>query len=664
MDKERIIELRQLLNKYNKEYHVLDTPSVDDSEYDKLMVELINLEEKHPEMYDPLSPTQRVGGSVLDGFNKIEHKRRMLSLGDVFSYEELRKWANDIESKVGKLQYVAECKIDGLAMSVTYLNGEYYQAVTRGDGSVGEDVSNNVKTIKSINMNIDYDKEIEVRGEVFMPKSTFNALNEERLLNNEPLLANPRNAAAGSIRQLDSKIAAKRKLDAFWYYLPDGLTYGYNTHYDSIMWLKSLGFKINEEGTRLLDNIEEVIDFIEELALKRNDLAYEIDGVVIKVNDYFLQEELGYTVKTPKWAIAYKFPAEQAITRINDIFISVGRTGRCTPNAVLEPVRIAGSTVSAATLHNAEMIESKDIRINDYVIVHKAGDIIPEVISSIKDKRDSSQIPYVFPTNCPVCNMKLHKFENEVDHYCVNADCPARIITSIAHFASRDAMNIEGLGEKRVEQMHNEGLLKTVADIYRLKDEKEKILSMEKFGEKSYTNLINAVEKSKSNPLDKLLFGLGIRQVGSKAAKILASTYGNIDTLMNMKNEELSSIKDIGDITADAITTFFEDEANLHLIKSLKDAGVNMTYQKEEKTESVFTNKTCVLTGSLSLLTRNEAQEKLESLGASVSSSVSKKTDYVIYGENAGSKLRKAIELGIDTISEEDFMDILNNVLK
>lgn len=664
MSKERIIEIRKLLNQYNHEYHVLDKPSVDDSVYDKLMVELIDLEEKYPEFSDPLSPTQRVGGSVLEGFSKIEHKRRMLSLGDVFSYDELRSWAKDVESKVGSVKYVAECKIDGLAMSLTYLNGEYTQAVTRGDGSVGEDVTNNVKTIKSINMHIDYKDELEVRGEVFMPKASFNSLNEEREKSGEPLLANPRNAAAGSIRQLDSKIAANRKLDAFWYYLPDGTTYGLNTHYESLMWLKSLGFKINEEGTKLLNNIEEVISFIEDLAIKRDDLAYDIDGVVIKVNDYHLQEELGYTIKTPKWAIAYKFPAQQAMTKLNDIFVSVGRTGRCTPNAVLEPVRLAGSTVSAATLHNAEMIASKDIRINDYVVIHKAGDIIPEVISSIKEKRDGTQVPYEFPENCPICNMKLHKYEDEVDHYCVNNDCPARVITSIAHFASRDAMNIDGLGEKRVEQMHKEGLLSTVADIYKLKDKKDKILSMDKYGEKSYTNLIDAIEKSKTNTLDKLLFGLGIRQVGSKAAKVLASEFGNIDSLMEAKINDLNVIKDIGDITADAIVTFFEDEANVHLINSLKEEGVNMVIEKAEKFESIFTNKVCVLTGSLSVLTRNEAQEKLEQMGATVTSSVSKKTDYVIYGEAAGSKLAKANELNIATLSEQEFMDEVNRVLK
>lgn len=656
MSEKRILELRNILNKYNYEYYVNDNPSVEDYVYDKLMRELIELENQFPEYFDEFSPTQRVGGEVLDGFSKIEHKRRMLSLKDAFSYDELKSWAKDIESKVGKVEYCAECKIDGLAMSITYRNGKFVQAVTRGDGSVGEDVTNNVKTIKSIPMLIDYDQEIEVRGEVFMPKSSFEMLNKERELNGEELLANPRNAAAGSIRQLDSGIVAKRKLDAFWYYLPDGDTYGFNNHYETLSWLGKLGFRINKSGTGLFKNIDGVIDFIEELAINRNNLPYEIDGVVVKVNDLKLQEELGYTVKTPKWAIAYKFPAEQAITQIEDIFISVGRTGRCTPNAKLKTVKLAGSQVSAATLHNEDMIKTKDIRINDFVYVHKAGDIIPEVISSIKEKRDGSQIPYVFPTHCPICNEPLHRYEDEADYYCVNNDCPARVVTSIAHFSSRDAMNIEGLGEKRVEQFHKEGILNTVADIYLLKEKKDKILSLEKFGEKSFENLIEAIEKSKQNSLDKLLFGLGIRQVGSKASKILADRFLDIDNLINANIEDLQNIRDIGDITADAIITFFKDESNLHLIECLKEAGVNTRYNKVEKIESIFTNKVCVLTGSLSFLTRSEAEKKLEELGAIVTGSVSKKTDYVIYGESAGSKLEKAKNLNIKTLSEEEFI--------
>ncbi len=656
MSKERIYELRELLNKYAYEYYVLDMPSVDDSVYDKLLRELSQLEEKYPEYYDSLSPTQRIGGVVLEGFNKIEHKRRMMSLKDAFSYEELREFARGIEEVEGKVEYCVECKIDGLAMSITYQNGRFTQAVTRGDGSVGEDVTNNVKTIKSIPMYIDYLEEVELRGEVYMPKASFIALNAEKEANNEVLFANPRNAAAGSIRQLDSSIAAKRKLEAFWYHLPDGETYGFKTHFETLMWFKKMGFRVNEKGTRLCNSIDEVIEFIEELSIERNNLPFDIDGVVIKVNDLKIQEELGYTIKTPKWAIAYKFPAEKAITKLEDIFISVGRTGRCTPNAKLKTVRLAGSQVSAATLHNEDMIKQKDIRINDYVVVHKAGDIIPEVIESVKEKRDGTQIPFVFPEYCPICNEKLHRYEDEADYYCVNNDCPARVITSIAHFASRDAMNIDGLGEKKVEQFHSEGLLNTVADIYSLKDKKDKILALDKFGEKSYTNLVEAIENSKNNSLDKLLFGLGIRQVGAKAAKVLADTYGDINSIIEADIDSLRSIRDIGDITAEAIVTFFKDEANLKLIDSLRSDGVKMEYEKIVKKESIFTNKICVLTGSLTKFTRSEATSKLEELGAIVSGSVSKKTDFLIYGEEAGSKLEKARSLNIAIMSEEEFM--------
>lgn len=659
---DRIDELRKLLNQYGHEYYVLDNPSVDDSVYDALMKELIDLEEKNPDRFDPLSPTQRVGGIVLEGFKKIEHTKRMLSLSDVFSYDELRSWAKDVESKVGKVSYCAECKIDGLAMSITYSGGKYKQAVTRGDGNVGEDVSENVKTIKSINLNIDYDKELEIRGEVFMPFNSFNKLNEERLVNGEQLFANPRNAAAGSIRQLDTSIVSKRNLDAYWYYVPDARSLGFKTHYDSLMFLRSLGLKINMDGTKLLNNIEDVIIFIESLAIKRNLLPFPIDGVVIKVNDLDLQEELGYTIKTPKWAIAYKFPAEVSITRVKDIFVSVGRTGRLTPNAKLEPVRLAGTTVSAATLHNFDMIDEKDIRINDLVKVHKAGDIIPEVISSLKDKRDGSEIKYERPIYCPVCHSRVERLIGEIDYYCVNVDCMARVVTSIAHFASRDALNIEGLGEKRVEIMHSNGILNSIEDIYRIKDKKDEVISIDKFGLKSFNNLVDEIEKSKSMPLSKLLFGLGIRQVGSKAAKILADKYLSMSELMNASVEDLSSIKDIGEITSRAIYDFFRDDKNINLINTLKDFGVNMNEIKEESINSIFSGKTIVLTGSLSIYTRNEASDLLARLGASVSSSVSKNTDILIYGENAGSKFDKAKSLNVRLMSELEFKDELAKI--
>lgn len=655
---ERIIELRNLINKYNHEYHVLDTPSVSDAEYDSLMRELNQLEADYPEYKDDLSPTQRIGGAILGEFNKVVHKRKMLSLGNVFNYDELKAWANKIEAEIGNVEYCAECKIDGLAMSILYQEGKFVQAVTRGDGEAGEDVTMNVKTIKSIPMEISYKKEIEIRGEVFMPKSSFIALNEARRIQGDDEFANPRNAAAGSIRQLDSKIAASRKLDAFWYYLPDGIDYGVNNHYESLEWLNSLGFKINE-NTTLFSNIEDVWHFIENMTLQRNELPYEIDGIVIKVNDFSAQEELGFTIKVPKWAIAYKFPAEEVETILEDIFITVGRTGKATPNAKLRPVRLAGSTVSAATLHNEDMIKMKDVRINDVVVVRKAGDIIPEVVKSLVDRRDGTQVIYNFPQICPDCGMPLHRFADEAAHYCVNSDCPARVVNSIAHFASRDAMNIDGLGEKKVEQFHKEGWLNTVADIYELKNHRDEIIQLDKFGEKSYDNLINAIEASKEKGLDKLLFGLGIRQVGSKASKVLANHFGLIGNLSQATIEELVEIDDIGEITADAIVTYFKDSSNLQLLENLKKSGLKLSYEKEVLIESIFSKKIVVLTGSLQQFSRNEAQAILEKLGAKVTGSVSQKTDYVIYGEEAGSKLQKAQALGVKTMTEEEFMEIV-----
>ncbi|MEG0238750.1 NAD-dependent DNA ligase LigA [Anaerorhabdus sp.] len=656
--KERIEELRGLLNQYNIEYHVLDKPTISDAEYDRLMRELIDLETKYPEFMDPLSPSQRIGGPVLDEFTKIQHKRKMMSLGNVFSEEELKSWAKKIEDEVGKVEFCAECKIDGLAMSIEYQGGNFVQAVTRGDGEVGEDVTQNVKTIRSIPMNVSYREEFEIRGEVYMPKSSFEALNEGKRQQGEPEFANPRNAAAGSIRQLDSKIAASRKLDAFWYHVPDGETYGLKTHYESLMWIKDMGFRVNE-NTTLFQSIEDVWKFIERMTIERNNLPYEIDGIVIKVNNYEVQEQLGYTVKVPKWAIAYKFPAEEAVTRLEDIFITVGRTGKATPNAKLTPVRLAGTTVSAATLHNEDMINQKDVRIGDLVVVRKAGDIIPEVLRSIEDKRDGTQVPFIFPTLCPDCGMPLHRFADEAAHYCVNSDCPSRIVNSIAHFASRDAMNIDGLGEKKVEQFHKMGWLNKVDDIFKLKEYRDEIISLDKFGLKSYENLVEAIDQCKSNALDKLLFGLGIRQVGAKAARILANRYKTMDALMQATLSDLITIDDIGDITADAIVTYFKEEATLRLIDSLKSSGVNMVQESDTTIESSFTGKTIVLTGSLQRFSRNEAQEYLEKRGATVTGSVSKKTDIVIYGEAAGSKLEKAQALKIQTMTEDEFMEIV-----
>lgn len=656
MSKERIIELRKRINRYNYEYHTLDNPSVSDQEYDSCMRELIALEEQYPQYFDANSPTQRVGGAVLEGFEKVTHKKQMLSLANAYNYEELVAFDERVRNEVRETEYVVELKIDGLAMNIEYVNGRFFRAVTRGDGEVGEDVTNNVRTIRSLPMEIDYQQEIDIRGEVYMPKSSFERLNEDRRENGEELFANPRNAAAGSIRQLDSKIAAQRKLDAFWYYLPDAKQLGCETHYEALQYIKQLGFIINPY-TRLCCNIDEVWNFILEMTEKRNDLPYEIDGMVIKVNSIDQQEHLGYTVKTPKWAIAYKFPAAQAKTRLKRIFLTVGRTGKITPNAELEPVRLAGTSVGFAQLHNEDLIKERDIRENDMVMVRKAGDIIPEVVRSVTEDRDGTQVPYVFPQHCPVCGGRIYRDEAEAHYFCINNDCPARVVESIAHYASRDALNIDGLGNKKVEQLHKLGFLKNVEDLYYLKDHFTELTQLEKMGEKSVKKLLDAIEDSKDANLDKLLYGLGIRQIGSKAATILAEKYRDMDALQNADVESLSKIRDIGEITAKAIRAFFEDSSNQALLNNLRLLGVNMHYYAQEKQVSIFTDKTVVVTGTLEKYSRKEIEEKLTQLGAKVSSSVSKKTDYLLCGKDAGSKLEKAKQFNV-TIIDEAFFEI------
>ncbi len=653
---ERIQELRKLINQYNHEYHVLDQATISDYEYDHLLRELIVLEQENPEYFDANSPTQRVGGIVLDSFNKVAHKRAMLSLGNAFNLQELEEFDQRVRNEVGNATYVAECKIDGLAMSLEYQNGVYRQALTRGDGEVGEDVSSNVKTIKSIPMNIGYLEELEIRGEVYMSKKTLQKLNVQREENNEEPFANCRNAAAGSIRQLDSKVAASRSLDAFWYYVAEGEKHGLATHFDSLMWLKQLGLKVNEHVS-LCGSIQEVWQFIEKIGELRTQLPYDIDGVVVKVNDFAQQKKLGYTIKTPKWAIAYKFPAEEKRTRLKNIFISVGRTGKCTPNAELETVVLAGTKVSAAQLHNEDMIKAKDIRIGDVVVVRKAGDIIPEVVASCANERDGSQLPYVFPTHCPQCHHEIHRFEQEAHHYCLNPDCPARVVESIAHFASRDAMNIDGLGVKKVQAFHQVGWLNSIQDIFRIHEFEQQILEMPKFGRKSFDNLVEAIEASKQNSLEKLICGLGIRQVGEKAAKILAAHYETMGQLMMATQEELESLHDIGVISAQAIIAYFQDVQQCDSIRFMANQGVNMSYHAPKQIASQFSGLVVVLTGSLQMFSRQEAQARLEQLGAKVTSSVSKKTNLVIYGENAGSKLSKAQQIGVAIMSEEEFME-------
>ena len=660
--KEKIYELRKLIEEYNYQYHVLDNPIINDIEYDKLFNELLSLEEKFPEYYDETSPTQKIGGPVLKEFNKVKHSNLMLSLGNVFSYDELKEWANKIESNFPNIKYSVELKIDGLAMSLIYKNGILVNALTRGDGLFGEDVTTNVKTIKSIPLKIKDTNDLEVRGEVYMPKKSFQRLNELRELNNENLFANPRNAAAGSIRTLDSKVTAKRDLDIFLYTFCNANKQGINNHSESLKCISDMGFKTNKES-KVFDNIEECYKYIEYYENNRESLEYDIDGIVIKVDDFNIQDKLGFTSRTPKWAIAYKFRALEVETKLEDIFITIGRTGKATPNAKLDPVFLAGSLVSYASLYNEDSIINKDIRINDIVVVRKAGEIIPEVIKSIKDKRTIDSKPFVFPDLCPICKEKLVRYKDEAAHYCINNECSGKIVESIAYFASRNCMNIEGLGKNIVKTLYEEGIIKSFSDIYDLKDHSQQIITIEKFGTKSYNNLIDAIENSKTNQLDKLICALGIRQIGEKASKGLAKQYKTLSNLMNATLEDLININDIGEISAQCVYDYFNNDKNISLINRLIEHGVNTSYEIDNIIESSFLNKKIVLTGTLVSVTRKQASDLLEKRGAIMVSSVSKNTDLVIYGTSAGSKLTKANELGITTMDEDTFVKELNKEL-
>ena len=656
MSHQRIIELRKLINRYNHEYHVLDAPSVSDGHYDACMRELLQLESEFPELADPYSPTQRVGGKVLDGFKKVSHEVMMLSLANAYSFADLQAFDARIRKDVGDIEYVAELKIDGLAMSLRYQNGRLSLAATRGDGEVGEDVTHNIITIKSIPLHTSEEIFFEVRGEVFMPKAAFEKLNDQRRNNGLELFANPRNAAAGSVRQLDSQVAASRQLDAYLYYLVNAQSLNIHSHQQALKYLSSLGFKVNPL-TRVCADIHQVWSFIEEMSAQRDQLPYDIDGIVIKVNSLEIQSRLGFTAKTPRWAIAYKFPADEVMTTLEDIFLTVGRTGKVTPNAKLTPVTLAQTTVGYAQLHNEDYIRNKDIRIHDKVLVRKAGDIIPEVVASLPQLRDDTSAPYHFPKHCPKCAQPLVRFKDEADTYCINNECPARIVEAIAHFASRDAMNIEGLGVRRVEQLYEQGLIRSVEDIYFLHQKKDVLVTLDKMGEKSVEKLIMAIEASKSNSLDKLLYGLGIRHIGEKAATTLAARFETMDQLMNADEEQLSCVREIGSVMAQSVVLFFSQRPNHHLIDVLRSVGVNMemTKKKAEKS-SFFTNKTVVLTGTLVQMTRSEASDWLSRQGANVTSSVSKNTDLVIAGTEAGSKLTKAQSLGVTVWDEERFM--------
>ena len=657
---DRITTLRTLLERYSLEYYRDNNPSVPDSEFDRLMNELKALEEAHPEYDDPNSITHRVGGVVAEGFTKIVHERNMLSLGNVYNYEEIKQFDQRIVNEVGPVEYIVEMKIDGLAMRMLFQNGNFIQAVTRGDGVVGEDVSMNVRTIRSIPMKVDFTGELDIRGEVYMPRESFRRLNRQRAKEGQDSFANPRNAAAGSIRQLDSSVAASRGLDAYWYHLPNAQSY-VKTHEEALELLEKLGFRVNP-NRRKCRNADEIWAFIQEIAAQRDSLPYDIDGMVIKVNDLAKQQQLGFTVKYPKWATAYKFPAEEVVTEVKDIFCTVGRTGKVTPNARFRPVEIAQTQVEYATLHNSDFIINKDIRVGDSVVVHKAGDIIPEVVRVVLERRKSDSKPYLFPENCPVCGMPLHRFADEADYYCLNSECPARVVESIAHYASRDAMNIEGLGEKKVEMLHQAGLLNRIEDIYNLKYYPEQVMALEKMGRKSFDNLMDAIEKSKENGLDKVLFGLGIKHIGSKAARILAEKYPSIDLLMEATEEELTQIPDVGAVMADSVVQFFKDEQNIEFINALKRANVSLLYKAKTNYASVFSGKTVVLTGGLDSMPRSKAEELLGQLQAKVTGSVSRSTDIVIFGHDAGSKYDKALQLGIQLMDEESFVAELERV--
>ena len=660
MSQQRILELRTILDRLAYEYYVLDKPSVSDQEYDRYYQELLALEEQFPQYKDPNSITQRVGGVVLDAFTKVPHKRMMLSLGNAFNKEDLIAFDERVREGIGKTRYVVELKIDGLAMSLIYRDGRFVQALTRGDGVVGEDVTHNVKTIPSIPMHIPLMGEVEIRGEVYMPNASFEMLNKQREENGEELFANPRNAAAGSIRQLDSSVAAKRKLDAFWYYFVNANEYGITSHEEALEKMSEMHLRVNPLR-KVCTTIDEVWEFIQQITTERENLPYAIDGMVIKVDDLEAQNRLGATVKVPRWAIAYKFPAEEVITKLLNIVLTVGRTGRITPNAVLEPVRVAGTTVSAAQLHNEDMIKEKDIRINDDVVVRKAGDIIPEVVTSLPNLRDGSEIPFKMIENCPVCGSKLVKID--AMHFCLNKNCPSRNIESLIHFASKDAMDIEGMGDKVCEEFFALGFIKSIPDIYDLVKYREKIIEIDGWSHKSIDNLLAGIEKSKSNSLEKLLFGLGIKEVGSKMARTLARRFNTLDNLMSATLEDLTRINDVGEVVANSIYSYFRDEHSINLINALKSYNLNMAYLGNNKVDesNYFFNKRVVLTGTLEKYGRKEATELLENLGAHVSSSVSKVTDIVIAGEEAGSKLDKANKLGIQVMTEDEFLSHLDN---
>lgn len=656
MIENRIKELTEIINKANYDYYYLNSSSISDQEFDRYMQELIALEAKYPEYIREDSPSRRVGGEVISEFKKITHEMPMLSLGNVFNEKDIRDFDEKVRKEISSPVYVCELKIDGLAVSLLYKDGKFVRGATRGDGVTGEDITHNVKTIKTVPMTLTEKVDIDVRGEIYMSLKSFKFLNEERKKSNEVLLANPRNAAAGSIRQLDSKIAAKRDLDCFVYHIPNALDYNVKTHSNALEYMKKLGFNVNS-NVEVVSGIDGLLEYVNKWSEKRDSLPYEIDGIVIKVNNIEEQEKLGFTSKYPKWATAYKFPALEVITKLKKIKFTVGRTGQVTPNAILEPVRLMGSVISKATLHNEEYVVSKDIREGDFVKLIKAGDVIPRVVSSIKERREGNEPIFEMTKICPICNHNLEKKDS--NYYCINSLCGARNIEKLIHFVNRDAMNIEGFGDSIIEDFYNMGYLKKFDDFYELNKYKEELQILEGFGEKSINNLLESIEKSKDNSLERLLYALGVRFVGNKTAKLIAKRFLTIDNVINASYEDLIQIKDVGDRIASSVIEYFKNQENVELIESFKNKKINMKYLGNSNSNSIFENKTFVLTGSLKTITRDEATLFIEENGGNVSNSVSKNTDVLIVGDEPGSKYKKALELEIEIWNEEKFREYL-----
>lgn len=652
----RMDELIDIINEASIKYYVDDNPSITDQEYDDYYNELLKLEEKYPDLKRSDSPTLRVGGKVVDKFEKVTHESPMLSFDDIFNEDEIVLFDERIKKTCPNATYTLEPKMDGLSGSLLYEKGVLKSAATRGDGLIGENITHNVETIKSVPLRLNKELDIEVRGEIYMSKASFEKCNKEKEKRGENLFANPRNAAAGSVRQLDSKIAAKRNLDFMAYFIPNPDKYGIKTQSESLAFLKKLGFKTNYNLNGLAKNINDIINYIDDLGNKRSNLPFEIDGVVLKVNSLEDEAKLGFTERVPRWGIAYKFPAEEVLTTLKEIKFTVGRTGKITPNALFSPVHVAGSVISKATLHNEDYCLDKDVRVGDVVSIRKAGDVIPEVVEVKKERRTGKEVPFKMIENCPMCASKLVK--EDANYFCKNDLCPARKMEGLIHFASRNTMNIDGLGERIIEDFYNMGFIKSISDIYLLSNHKEDLIELEGFGEKSVNNLLESIENSKNNSLEKVLFALGIRHVGKKTAKILAKRYKNIDNIINVNIDELTNVNDIGEIIAKSVRTYFDDPLNLKLIDDLKKLGLNFEY-KDDSSDDTLSGMTFVLTGTLEKYKREELTKILEDKGAKVTSSVTKKTTGVIVGDKPGSKYDKALKLGVKIYKEEDVLNII-----